>query len=1293
MAKQFEDKAIKTVEKFIDRLSVLHKQLHPVHKIGFGVIGVLLLVLLVVAVTVPKIRTQVTKRIQAQVLPSDAVSYWEMSEGFGTTTADSIDANTGTFQGPLVWSSGRVGAGLRFDGNSYLDMGNPTNLRITNVITLEAWVKTSKATGGQAIITKWGNDESLSYWFGINEKKASFRLGAPGAASVGVTGAIDIADGQWHHVASTYNGSEMKLYIDGTLDGTTNRTGAIVNGTAAVLIGFEARGNSVLFNGKIDEAVVYNRVLPAEEIAERVNSTPAEGSTSTAVSYWKFDEGSGTTASDSIDSNPGTIGGGAAWSSGRIAASLRFDGINDYVDIGNPDNLKIKKAITLEAWVKTGSNQWQTIISKWGSGNNLSYELAITGSGTAYFTIANQDGFNTPLLGTSVINNGQWHHLVGTYGNGEMKIYVDGVFEGTTVKSGDIGINDVDVRIGHEVRNNNWFNGDIDEVVVYPRILPIDEIQVRFSTAIVGPLGAEVSSLDKKAQIQIPAGSLSDDTEIIITNVGITGFTLGSGQSFVGSVYTFGPEGTQFDPNATITLFYDDAQVTNENNLDIYLWDGNQFVAQNGTVDTVNNKITLSVSHLSEYAILETTPEQADTTPPVITVELQGGQDQNNVYRTDVTIQVNAHDPDPGSGLASIFCNLDSAGFNSIQFDPQGVANPIIVSSEGEHTITCYSVDHANNESERLTKTFTIDKHTNTPVITKMDGQNVLAGQVTSNNPTPTVEGTAAVGDTVRLYKVGSGSTGEIFYAAGPALSAINNGDGTYTFDGPGLQFAGQNYTDELPGETSSNGAGFAPATDLSTLDPMLQTETLDGSKDIYVYLVSVSASFLPQSFHFVVYTDAIPQEIAAWFALNSQFGITAVADAYGIVFASGGAGNNYIINSLPLMSLGSVGGTSNVNLGEAVVDNDGNWLINVTMPFDEGANQIFAIATDEFSNSATSDTVTYNLVLQVDADNDGVLDADDKCVNTAGKALYQGCPVADKNTVTKHITTVGAGSTKASHEGAMVKVFDRNILATTSYTKNPSKTLYGALYEDSVASSAIVGTCTTDSSGVCYAGEETAGDYLVIVKVLTDDNKTIYIGLPKSPSDFKDTDNNSTLDLATKEFQYIKVIKKDGSVEYRAAQQAIITGSKLEIIYPDFTVWDGGTELYPFIFTSDDNWTVDVCLQVPTGYKVSGGSCDQVFVKDETKTLFFEAIETSSPEPNFKLTIKAKHDGETTKLTKKLAGKRITKAVAFANDLKAAAQNVQTAQTTQTESIGLWTRLLIFIGTILNAILGVFGL
>jgi len=338
--------------------------------------------------------------------------------------------------------------------------------------------------------------------------------------------------------------------------------------------------------------------------------------------------------------------------------------------------------------------------------------------------------------------------------------------------------------------------------------------------------------------------------------------------------------------------------------------------------------------------------------------------------------------------------------------------------------------------------------------------------------------------------------------------------------------------------------------------------------------------------------------------------------------------------------------------LKEGVSGSDGLVDIKATWGYATGmgTDDEFTVTAEKGLNSGTisvslsSDKFqTIDMVI-VDSDYDGLINEEDSCPYTPGKIEYQGCPVGDDNLVELHVIDRpktfcgGVGSCKLPLEGALVKVFDRNDPDFQAlYTKNPDGTDYPDIFENYPS----IGSCVTGSDGRCIVGEETTGDYLVIVKYVdSETSKVVYTGKPKSENDFVDTDEDGIVDLAYKDFQIIKVIKNDGTVDFKAGSKTIITGSMLEVIHPQYTIWESDQELYPFIFTSDSHWTVDVCVYVPEGYVVVEGDCTQVFVSGETKDIIFTVVETNSPPPNMGFSIETNHKGKVKKLKLDVPGK-----------------------------------------------------
>jgi hypothetical protein len=177
---------------------------------------------------------------------------------------------------------------------------------------------------------------------------------------------------------------------------------------------------------------------------------------------------------------------------GVRGTGIDFDGTNDYLcsDINDDDTCDNDTdlqptIISAGAWVKKDTSGYSPIIDYDGTDSQAvgrGYHLVINSSNQAYFRIGTGSGVWQGTTGTSTLNDGQWHHLVGTYQTGELKIYVDGKLETTTVPTSN-GIsytNATFLAIGLDQQGSNadvYHDGKIDEPFVTGEALTTEQVR------------------------------------------------------------------------------------------------------------------------------------------------------------------------------------------------------------------------------------------------------------------------------------------------------------------------------------------------------------------------------------------------------------------------------------------------------------------------------------------------------------------------------------------------------------------------------------------------------------------------------------------------------------------------------------------------------------------------------------------------------------------------------------------------------------------------------------------------
>ena len=198
---------------------------------------------------------------------------------------------------------------LQFDGtDDLLDCGNDSSLQITgNKITLEAWINVtefkSQPYAGSVIVKDQGSN-SAGYMIRCGGNGIiNFNLGT-GTWNEINSPANSVQLNNWTHVAATYDGSDMKIYIDGNLVADQNHPGLNISNAnnSHLLVGESPGFPGRVFNGIIDEVRIWNIARTQQQIQSTMNTplspeyytTPDSG----LVGYWRLDEDTGQTAED-----------------------------------------------------------------------------------------------------------------------------------------------------------------------------------------------------------------------------------------------------------------------------------------------------------------------------------------------------------------------------------------------------------------------------------------------------------------------------------------------------------------------------------------------------------------------------------------------------------------------------------------------------------------------------------------------------------------------------------------------------------------------------------------------------------------------------------------------------------------------------------------------------------------------------------------------------------------------------------------------------------------------------------
>ena len=379
-----------------------------------------------------------------------------------------------------------------------LDGAANTPLDLTNGMTLEAWVNPGTINGWETVIMKErgaANSQAMSYAL-----YAADGAGAPPAGVIRVTtadrtlrAASPLTPGTWTHIATTYDGINQRVFVNGVQVGIRAQTGNMTVGNQPLRIGGNQVFSGEFYNGLIDNVRVYNRALTAAELSAEITAAggvgnpppppppPPPGAPPVPVLSLNFDEASG----NAIDSASGLVGtvSGAVRVPGLRGTALSFDGVNDSVTIPDAAALDLTTGMTMAAWVNMGARDgWETIILK-ENVDTYSYALYAQDGGTVQGGSPEPSGNvslagrTETLLGNAAIASGAWVHLATTYDGTTQRVFVNGVEVSNAAVTGTIDVGAGALRIGgNDVWAGEYFQGLIDEVRIFNRALTAAEI-------------------------------------------------------------------------------------------------------------------------------------------------------------------------------------------------------------------------------------------------------------------------------------------------------------------------------------------------------------------------------------------------------------------------------------------------------------------------------------------------------------------------------------------------------------------------------------------------------------------------------------------------------------------------------------------------------------------------------------------------------------------------------------------------------------------------------------------------
>jgi len=455
---------------------------------------------------------------------TNLVGHWKFDEGEGSVITDSSgNGNDGTavnITEPEFWDSG-----ANFDGvDDLVDCGDTSTFSFgdgssDSPFSVAAWVKfDTRSTGVMGIIDK-ATGVTGGEWYLVQTATDEIMLAVIDDSAVGklrrlsTNSPIDAVD-KWFHIVATYDGigsaaTEIKMYVNSVevsySDTSTGTYTAMEDTSISLKIG-DTRGGSDRFNGQMYDVRIYSDVLTTSEVTYlyTAGASGTNPTTTNLVGRWKLDDGDGAVVADSSgNGNDGVatnIEEPAFWNQPHA----NFDGVNDYVGMGNVLDFERTDSFSISTWAKlhTGDFTTNVLVSKMANVIPFrGYLLWARGSGSLSRAIQFllRSSHETPTNVVSVVtpNNvwdvDEWVHVVATYNGNSLasgvKIYIDSVNQVLDIEQDSLSnstLNSNPFNIGSRNDGGNPIDGQISDVRIYNDVLTASEVTYLYTAGASG---------------------------------------------------------------------------------------------------------------------------------------------------------------------------------------------------------------------------------------------------------------------------------------------------------------------------------------------------------------------------------------------------------------------------------------------------------------------------------------------------------------------------------------------------------------------------------------------------------------------------------------------------------------------------------------------------------------------------------------------------------------------------------------------------------------------------------------
>lgn len=422
-------------------------------------------------------------------LTDGLVAYYKFD---GNANDSSGNGNNGVVHGATLTTDrlGKVDGAYSFDGDDWVQVANSDSLSLpTKTMSFCVWMRTEVDDGWIPFLSKGTYTRQYGFELGYGNETTLFindynGTGCGRDVFVAVD-SVSLNSGAWHFVVLTYDGSEIKAYVNGNLIASRSVEDSFGVNSSDLYIGKDMPETTEYFSGAMDDLRIYNRALSAAEVKALYEGDGL-------VAHYKFDGNANDSSGNGYDlaavGNPMLT----MDRNGIQASAYSFDGQGQKLyreEEGSGEERIVHDSFTISVWCQTdvALSSKGTASGLWNAGNYVFYPSCDTDNNAGYGIKVGVDGvevvehstmYMPTVLAYSSDIGSRWNHIVVTLSdNGKPMLYVNGVF----VKMGSE--TEYKKRIGISgIGGGDWgyYTGKVDDVRIYNRALSAAEVKALF---------------------------------------------------------------------------------------------------------------------------------------------------------------------------------------------------------------------------------------------------------------------------------------------------------------------------------------------------------------------------------------------------------------------------------------------------------------------------------------------------------------------------------------------------------------------------------------------------------------------------------------------------------------------------------------------------------------------------------------------------------------------------------------------------------------------------------------------